>query len=218
MTAQAKKRTEMKVVRKTLTLNKKKTGYPKIKKTRSQFKRMLNRLNKNGKPEFREAFPENIAQTKKDIAVLRAAYLRGSFNYWPQNMDLEQFKIAILDRVGHYDNAIMVYDFNALAGGDYAPVGLIVEFNDGWELTPHVEWFPWATNKNILRSAVNYMKSKTNDKNVGVLVVECLESAKNFYNHVCEYGVLYPVARIKHGWPNGDKFIFSLSCAKAFED
>lgn len=212
---------------KTLTLNKKRKRAPLIDREKAKVK--LRRLNRIGLPKIREFDPFDKEQ--KDLKVLWAAYMRGSFSAMPKNLEQYEF-IEELERVyATSHNVLILEDFNKINHGKLAPVAILTEvIYDGWTLEPHADFFSWATSRNKLRCIVNYLRHARQLDGVGVCLVKCLKEDVLFFERVREYNVLFPLSRfdkefyknnedimqrvgvIRNGDPRGDLYQYSLMC------
>jgi len=174
------------------------------------------RIDLKGKPYIRELNP--LDQDQKDYKILWAAYLRGSFDL-PEGIEKEQFYLEVDDLYNHCTRILIVEDKNKINSGDKAPIGLITEKSDGWNIQPYFEYFPWATKQNKLRMAVNYFRMMKN-ANVGCVELRVLEQDVPFFNRVTTYGVLFPynhpLGNVRGGSKDGDLYLYQVRGKEAF--
>lgn len=77
------------------------------------------------------------------------------------------------------------------------PVGIIIAGEGVRYIEPHVDWFPWATDRNKLEGIIRGILTL---REVKPLLIWSEEKDKDFYAHVSRYGILRRV-----GTFNGDK-------------
>ena len=58
-----------------------------------------------------------------------------------------------------------------------------------------MEWFAWASSRNILRAAVAWFQKVRHDKHVGACLVRVKDRTK-FFTDSGKYGVLYYVGKV----------------------
>lgn len=142
----------------------------------------------------------------KDLKILWVAHQRVPF---PDIGEVTQDEFA--HKVFELSNGTSLYvvdDHN----DEYSEPGPIAFFTvklDGWAVEPHVEYFPWATPRNILRSAVAFFQFIRYQK-IGVCIVHSLKPTKNLFDHCQKYGVLHYVGVIVNGDQRGDDYIYSV--------
>ena len=166
------------------------------------------RLFKNGRPHIRAMELVKDDQVGPDMGVLWAAYKQDGFDL--PEMDQTQFADFMLDVASQYTMGWVIEDANPKFKDGRGPVGFVTAVYNGWELEPHFEPFPWATPKNVLKSAVSFFQMMRYDKNIGVVNVYSLNKDKRFFKHVTRYGVLNYLGRIPHGDVRGDRHIFYI--------
>jgi hypothetical protein len=158
------------------------------------------RLFKRSKPFFRP-FTDN------DLGILWAAYKKGGFKL-PEDLKEQDF----LDlwkqiEVGWNYTVIGEDDCKAYKSGR-GPVCMIAARTDGWKHEPHIEWFPWASTRNILRGSVAYLHKTRYDKQVGVCLMRSLEETRHLFERLEQYGVAFPVGKVPFGDARGDEYLF----------
>ena len=111
---------------------------------------------------------------------------------------------------------LMLEDSNAKIGQKFGPVGVVGAFSNGYLYQPHVEWFPWATPKNKLRSSVMFFQ-KFRYRDLGIIRVHTIEPWVPFFKNLKKYVPLFYVAKIPNGdeLQRGDDYIFYMKCRGA---
>ena len=128
------------------------------------------------------------------IAWLYAAHKRGGFRHYPQfneEMSPEVFETKFLETVAPFDVAWILTAPNQK--GDDTPVGFVGAFIRHTIMEPHVEWFPWATPRNKLEAATNFINNFRKDFWIQ-LVVDIKH--RNFFDHIRELGILWRVGPV----------------------
>ena len=167
---------------------------------KSRIKRDL--LFKKGKPTIR---PLNDS----DIGWLWVAYLQGGFDL-DEGLTQEAFQTELAQILGGYDALFVIDDANGSFREGYGPVALVGAGYDGWTLEPHVDFFPWASKRNILRGIVGFLHKARYDRNVGVCIVHSLEDTLQLFHKVKGYGVLWYIGKVPCGDERGDDHLFYL--------
>ena len=172
-------------------------------------KEKRDRLFKSSRPHVRplQLFEDGKG---KDIGILWAAYKAGSFDIpqMPQDLDRDQFIDFMLDVISRYSKGWIVEDKNREFKEGYGAVGFILAADNGWELEPHFEKFSWASARNVLRTFVSFLQMMRYSKEIGIVNLYTLETHKNLFDHVSEYGVLRYVGKMPHGDIRGDRYIY----------
>ncbi len=162
---------------------------------------------------FLRSKPTIRKMTAEDIAWLWAAYKMGSFSQYnlPEMNESDFKKFVVMKVVPAFHEVDIIEDHNRAFSVKKGPVALVTTGFDGWRLEPHVDWFKWATPKNVLRGTVAYLQKSRWRKDVGVVVVRSLDETKNVFDHASKYGVTHRRGRIPHGDVRGDEYIFSMN-------
>lgn len=150
-----------------------------------------------------------------DVKILWVAHKHSPFLGLPQDIPQDQFVMEIL-RVSEMAEFYVVDDSNQEYSGR-GVIALIAAKNDGWKIEPHVEFFPWATKRNVLRTCVAFFQMIRNSRKVGVCVIKSLKDSVNLFNHCIKYfppGVLWKVGRVPNGDQRGDEYIYSIKGRK----
>lgn len=155
-------------------------------------------LFKKSKPVFRPG-------TQPDFGWLWASYeLSGG------EMEKEEFIDNRVFTLAKYQLVTFIEDENKVFESGKGPVGIIAAKDDGWTVEPHVEWFHWATKKNILRGTVAFLMILRYSKDVGVSLIKPHLEHKLFYKKMKKYVPIYPVGKIPKGFNDGDAFEFYI--------
>jgi len=171
-------------------------------------KERRDRLFKTSRPNIREMELVNQQRYTKDMSILWGAYKRGSFDL--PDISQEDFAEVMIGATGPYQKKWMIEDSNSKFSDGYGPIGMVCAAYDGWELTPSLEMFSWASPRNALRAAVSFFQMMRYDKGVGIVSINSLKDEKNFYNHVSRYGVLKYIAKIPNGDERGDRYMYYI--------
>ena len=123
----------------------------------------------------------------RDMKILWAAYKAGSFDL--PDWDQTEFANHIIDHLSKYDSVWIVEDLNKVFSGR-GPVAVILVRTDGSMLIPDVDYFKWATHRNVLRTAVTFFQWIRYSKDVGVCVFGSNSKSKNLYERMREYGIM----------------------------
>jgi hypothetical protein len=172
-------------------------------------KEARDRLFKHSKPNIRPiAIVTEDGNYGKDMAVLWAAYLKGSFKDIGK-LSQEEFTVKVLEYLSGFDFAWIVEDDNYKFPSGHGAVGLIVGKFDGWALEPHWMPFSWASARNRLRTAVSFFQMARYEKGVGVLNIYSGEKDVNFFHNLKKrYGVVYYIGKFPRGDYGEDRYIF----------
>lgn len=176
------------------------------------------RLFRKSKPLIRPARLFSEAGYGDDMAILWAAYALGSFPLLEnQAMTPDQFGQAIAALCTGMTEALMVEDDNARYASGRGPVAFIGVRADGWRYEPHVDYFRWATRRNILRTTVGFLRFMRYHKQVGVCIVRCLDPHVALFRRATAYTLLNYLGRIVNGTPRGDEHVFTVAGKKRSE-
>jgi hypothetical protein len=167
------------------------------------------RLFKRGRPLIRPLVIEEDGKPHKDVGLMWVAYKKGAFPLFPKGMTEAQFFDYIVD----YSNDVGMYvadDYNSEYEG-VGPIGFLSVKTHGIKIEPHADYFPWATTRNKLRSAVSFFQMVRYQK-IGSCIVYSLIDSKPLFDKVQEYGVLNYVGRIPNGDPHGrgDEYLYTI--------
>jgi len=165
-------------------------------------------LFRHSRPEVRDFVLLDGDQYHKDVKLLWVAHSISPFHEVPPDISQEEFAKMIenADRTG---NLFIIEDDNKQYDG-VGPIAMGYFIHDDWKYEPHINFFPWATKRNILRGAVAGLQLYRYKRSVGCIQVYALEQAKNLFDHVCKYGVLHYVGKVKSGDKRGDQYIYSV--------
>lgn len=160
---------------------------------------------------FRVSKPSIRPFADADIAWLWAAYKHGSFaSYELPEMDQAAFATFVREQIlPRYHAVELIEDINPAFSAGKGPVALVTSFYDGWRLEPHVDWFSWATKRDVLRGTVAYLQRARWRKDVGVVTVRSLPNTKKLFDRAEKYGVVQFRTKIPFGDPRGHEFIYT---------
>lgn len=167
------------------------------------------------RPNIRPLEILNDGGYSKDIKILWVGHKLSPFLGLPQDIPQDQFVMEIIKFSNRGD--LYVVDDSNSEYDKRGVIALIAVKNDGWKVEPHVEFFPWATKKNILRTVVAFFQMVRNSRKVGVCIIKSLKDSVNLLNHCIKYfppGVLWKVGKIPNGDERGDEYLFSIKGRK----
>ena len=79
------------------------------------------------------------------------------------------------------------YILTAKFEGEDRPVGLVEARFSQHRLHPSVFWFPWASHRNKLECAVEFLNDRRHTK---LILIEAEEKDWRFYDHLLRYGMM----------------------------
>jgi hypothetical protein len=150
-------------------------------------------LFKNGRPVFRQ-------MEQEDVRWFWAAH---KVEHKP-DMDPEDFYDYIAKEMEPYEKAYIAEDVNAQFSTGLGPIGVIAANYDGWNLTPHVAFFPWATKRNKVRVTVGFLMKQRFQKDVGCIRIHTTETFRKFFSRVSKYVPIKSCGKIEGGRPDGE--------------
>jgi len=163
------------------------------------------RLLKSPRPRLRRFDAQNL----RDLGIVWAEYSTGNF-YLPAGLSNDEFVDQLLSMLAIWDSLWFVEDASTQFSSGTGPVALVSIRSDGWRIEPHMHHFSWSTTRQKLRSVIALLQMLRHDKNVGVVFCVVEERLKHFFDHVCQYGVLFPKGRLLQGLPTGTAFMYSI--------
>jgi len=166
------------------------------------------------KPYIRKAILLDQDGFTEDMGILWVSYQRGGFTFLPRGFDKSLFIDVISSNVQNYQELLLIEDNSKVFQSGRGPIGVIGINNDGWKIEPHVDYFPWATSRMILRASVAYFQMVKYDKEVGVCVVKSLGNTARLFHRLKDYGVLWFVGKIPYGDVRGDEYLFTVKGRK----
>lgn len=172
-------------------------------------KERRDRLFKKNRPHIRELQILDGDKYHKDIATLWVGHKKNTFRWIKPDLDQAKFAKAI-ELMASNEDLMVSEDENRHFKDKKGIVGLIVISSDGWKYEPHVQFMPWATKKNVLRTTVAFLQFIRYSKKVGVCCVYALEDSQTLFDKCCEYGVIHKVGKIVNGSPKGDELLYSV--------
>jgi hypothetical protein len=170
-------------------------------------KEKRDRLFKGGRPHIRELRVYDGNKYHKDMGILWVAHKRSPFYQFDKDLTQEQFAKEISELASRGE-LLIAEDANKQYQGS-GPIALVGVKNNGWKVEPHVQFFDWATPRNILRSTVAFLQMIRYRK-IGACVVYALDESLNLFDRCCAYGVLHKVGKIENGDPRGDETVYSI--------
>lgn len=155
-------------------------------------------LFKSGKPVIRPAVYDDIRWIW--AAVKRAGYDGTS----------EKFTMQMEPLLAEADRLFVLEDRNREFSKGSGPVGIVLSNYDGWALVPHVEWFPWASHRNILRCTVGFLQAMRYTQGIGIIKVFAEGHTAEWFKRLKRYVAISLGGRIPHGRSTGEECIFYL--------
>ena len=144
----------------------------------------------------------------EDLGILWVGYKKKSYEWLPPELTQDDFAKEI-ERISKTEELLVVEDKTRKFKSGQGIIALVSLVGNDWKFEPHVQFMPWATSRNILRSTVAFFQYIRYSKRVGVCVVYTLES--KLFDKVCLYGVLHKVGKIVNGDPRGDEILYTVS-------
>ena len=173
------------------------------------------RLFRRSKPTIRPAKLFSESGYGEDMGILWAAYKMGSFPLLEdQDMSPDDFGKGMAAICATLNDAVIVEDDNRRYESGRGPVAFVGIRSDGWRHEPHVDYFAWATPRNIVRASVGFLQFMRYHKQVGVCIVRCLKPHVSLFRHVSRYVLLNYLGRIVNGTPRGDEYVFTVAGKK----
>lgn len=166
------------------------------------------RLFKNSRPIIRQIEYFEGDQYSKDIKILWVSHQKKPWYSMPKDVTQQEF----IERIGELSERATIFvadDYNTSYKEGNGPICVFWLFDDGWKVEPHTEIFPWATDRNVLRTAVSFLHMMKYKK-IGVCVIKAIKSSVPLFDKCTEYGVLFRSGMIAGGDPRGDEFIYSV--------
>ena len=136
-----------------------------------------------------------------DLPYLWAAYRKGMFDrsVFPEGMARSAFVERLTDALSMRDE---VYVGEAQTARGRIPVGVIVvNFYGGWTL-PHVDWFPWSSDRNKLEVAARFIETMRRTREV---VIVTSEIDVPFYERLAKYKIVRRAGTLHAGYGEGKK-------------
>jgi hypothetical protein len=124
----------------------------------------------------------------KDMGILWAAHKAGTFGLG--EVAQEDFADVMLEVLSKYDSAWMVEDRNDVFPSGRGPVATILVKSDGFVIKPDVDYFKWASHRNVLRTTVAFFNWVRYSKDVSLCVFGSTPESKNLYWKMRDYGIM----------------------------
>jgi len=112
----------------------------------------------------------------------------------------DEFYEFVDDQFQQYNKYLTVEDQNGQFKSGEGPVCLVGAKSNGWLYEPHVEWFPWATNRNKLVCTVAFLQKYRYQK-IGVIRIHALNEDNDFFRKMINFVPLKRLGNI----PGGDE-------------
>jgi hypothetical protein len=165
-------------------------------------------LFRHTRPEIRGFELYDGDEYHKDVKLLWVAHQKEPIHLIPEEITQEEFAQYVEDAAKKGDLFVIEDENNQYDG--FGPVGMGFIMDNGWKYEPHINFFPWSTKKNILRSVVAGLQWARYSRKIGCILIHSLEESKNLFDHVCKYGVLHYVGKIVNGDERGDEYLYSV--------
>ena len=150
--------------------------------------------------------------TDQDLPVMCVAYDRGAFDL-PKGLLPES--LAVVLRTWTNGNGLLVIeDESASFKAGRGPVGLVKTNYDGWQTTPQVIKFSWATKYNAVRAVTAYLADMKKSRDIGVCVVMCGKASLKLMERMAELKLLFRCGHVPNGFSDGPMDIFNISGRK----
>ena len=124
----------------------------------------------------------------RDMAILWAAHKAGTFGLG--EIEQDKFADVMLEIIAQYDSAWVVDDRNDVYPAGRGPVAVILVKSDGFIIRPIVDYFKWATRRNMLRATVAFFNWVRYSKDVSLCVFSALAEDKNLFWKMRDYGIM----------------------------
>lgn len=125
-------------------------------------------------------------------------------------MTKEQFVEYMGAQLAGFSYCYIVEDDNKNFKDGRGPIGIASVYFDGWTLTPHSDFFPWATKGNKLRALVSFLQKMRYNKDVGVTKVEVLSNARDIFKSMKKYISLKYSGFVENGDPEGKLYCYYI--------
>jgi hypothetical protein len=155
---------------------------------------------------FRHSRPNIRAMELADVGWLWAAHkLQGK-----PDMSREEFMTSVSSSLESFPRIYIAEDANAQFSGGVGPIGIFVANYDGWNLEPHVEFFPWATSRNRVKAVVSFLIFQRFQKEVGCIQIHASVKFREFFKRLKKYVPIRVGGKIEGGRPDGADYIFYI--------
>ena len=124
----------------------------------------------------------------RDMAILWAAHKAGTFGLG--EIEQDKFADVMIEIISQYDSAWVVDDRNDVYPSGRGPVAVILVKSDGFIIRPIVDYFKWATRRNMLRATVAFFNWVRYSKDVSLCVFSALAEDKNLFWKMRDYGIM----------------------------
>lgn len=153
---------------------------------------------------FRQGQPQFRRMEISDLQWLWAAHKFTSH----EELSQEEFREVMFSHLEQYARVYISEDVNHKFTGNIGPVGMFGAYFDGWTLEPHVEFFPWATQRNMIKSIVGFLMFQRFQPDIGCIRIHCSEERRELFKRLSKYVPIRVGGKIAGGRPDGPDFIF----------
>lgn len=111
-------------------------------------------------------------------------------------MERGDFEVCLLEVLGQRDWGLTLI---ADTKGGRVPVGSISAMNPlstRLVTIADIIWFPWASHRNCVESAVNFINELRDDFTIMEYADEREQSTKRFFENLCMYGIMRRVGTV----------------------
>lgn len=137
--------------------------------------------------------PWNRPASREDLKWFYAGYRMGAFgDEIEEGLAPDEFAEVIEARAGMVDQ---VFSLFAPGHREGQPSGLVTAAIDSQaNIHVHAIWMPWASPRNKLEAALQFVRDIGRDANV---LIHAPFETKGFFERLCNYGVLEKVGHVK---------------------
>lgn len=131
-----------------------------------------------------------------------AAYQKGAFegsDFFAPGLNAKEFETVLAQVVERFLTKGLSEIVTVM--GEVPLAMISVEYSDRLAL-PHAYWFPWATPRNKVETGVKFFIQLK--KNNLVLITVKDEVDVKYFQHLCKYGLLRAVGKIRDYYPDGE--------------
>ena len=135
-----------------------------------------------------------------------------------EDISQEEFHAAVSSILNQSNKLWIIEDVHSEFKEGHGPVGLIMATFDDWALSPHVEWFPWATIRNKLKGTVGFIQIMRYRKDVGIIKIFAAgEVNKKWFKWLRRYLPIAYAGAIPNGRAGEDEHIFYIRGRKHYD-
>lgn len=136
-----------------------------------------------------------------------AAYRLGAFSRAiDRDLSKQEFTEVFLQLMGIWDHEWVLHAPNDQSpDGEIIPVGIMIGYGKDKIIEPHVEWFPWASDRNKLEGMLAFFSEVSKEYKLFAYI---LPENQNFFVRLCRYGVLTSGCKILDYFGKGEHVYF----------